>query len=884
MAIHNEEIRTVGAGQTKTINEGAMGMILDNLQKYQYLYPIKSTTRELVSNGVDSIADKNVAKKILKGEAQPSDFFVEKEGALYDDSKWDPSYYDLNWLDDKDLVEIRYICGRNMEKDKVIITDTGVGLGGKRLEGFFSLGFSTKRLSKLPLGKWGIGAKSPLSVGVDFYTVESRYNGQLYRFNVYAHTVDSIIPRWDLASGRENEHILWNAGTDHEYQVFWEPTKLKNGVTVTIGAKKAHQQQYIDAVKSQLLYFDHLQFIVVNDQGYEQHIPYKATIVYEDDFIILSDNNYYSKPHLLLNKVNYGYINWEELELEDRQGNIGIKVAPENVDVTPSREGVIWSDRTKAMIHERFEKVQDIASKLIQEELKDTDFLRWVKTCYSIGTRFSDSKGIVSRLAKIVDISNIKPRFNPDPRIEFLQTDILGGIYIRLITLENKTVLNETKLMIVRKEIKGIGANLQLPIYLMEDGERASNKKDKYLLECHPSGFITMTAPPSAGASESAIEQLKIWENKNASKGVTSADIWKFIEVSALPTNYTDVEIPEEFDGTDEDHVERKKSKKNEHNEPQDHYLTKHSIQRNQQKLMTKAERQKMEGKIDIKVWGEHGAYVKEVEIKSINTWSVEEVFYAETGQESECYVAAHLSQIGISNHTDKVRIILPSKKNLKLFLDFEPITKFFININNSQITMSNALIRWNTARLIADKLDHCQFLNNFERFNPRIYDKFVALKSYVDENYKDVGSHRLFGHGTDSYKDLITHLDNVYSFQQFVKGNMSTPDLVAQMALQLFGNKEITDGCAVEISIMEDMLEVTNYSNILGPLLNYIPILSASYPGEQKQSIPEELEREIINYIDLKGLTYEEESSSTESSISQTESVYLSPEATENN
>ena len=47
---------------------------------------------------MDSISEKKVAKEILSGKAKVEDYFVDLEGDLYKDSKFDPNYYDLKWL------------------------------------------------------------------------------------------------------------------------------------------------------------------------------------------------------------------------------------------------------------------------------------------------------------------------------------------------------------------------------------------------------------------------------------------------------------------------------------------------------------------------------------------------------------------------------------------------------------------------------------------------------------------------------------------------------------------------------------------------------------------------------------------------------------------
>lgn len=140
MSIHIEENKSMAKGFVKKLDESGIAMTFDILQKSQYAYPIKSTVREILSNGIDSINEKKMAKEILGGSAKPEDYFVNLEGEVYADSRWSPEYYDLKWLSDYDKVHITYKCGTNMQKDSVVITDYGVGLGGKRLEKYFSLG------------------------------------------------------------------------------------------------------------------------------------------------------------------------------------------------------------------------------------------------------------------------------------------------------------------------------------------------------------------------------------------------------------------------------------------------------------------------------------------------------------------------------------------------------------------------------------------------------------------------------------------------------------------------------------------------------------------------------------------------------------------------
>ncbi|CAM6001126.1 unnamed protein product [Sphagnum balticum] len=129
---------------------------------------------------------------------------------------------------------------------------------------------------------------------------------------------------------------------------YYTPTELPNGVEIILQAKKGLRKEFIDGVKSQLLYLDGIEFeLHENGQIIPQDV--KARIEYEDDIFVLPDANstYYSKPHLILNGICYGYVEWLQLEEEERAGNIGMKIDPSAVDVNPNRESVRWTEKTR---------------------------------------------------------------------------------------------------------------------------------------------------------------------------------------------------------------------------------------------------------------------------------------------------------------------------------------------------------------------------------------------------------------------------------------------------------------------------------------------------------------------------------------------------------
>jgi len=154
MSILNLEETVSEDGIKKMIDESSKNVALDILQRGIYAYPMKSTIRELASNAYDANKEREAAKKILLGIDQVEDHYdVTKIDGIYHASKWNPSYYDVNFLSDDSNVYISYEEG--VQRDTLRIKDNGIGLGESRLIGFFQLAFSTKRAQKGALGKFG---------------------------------------------------------------------------------------------------------------------------------------------------------------------------------------------------------------------------------------------------------------------------------------------------------------------------------------------------------------------------------------------------------------------------------------------------------------------------------------------------------------------------------------------------------------------------------------------------------------------------------------------------------------------------------------------------------------------------------------------------------
>lgn len=740
-----------------------------------------------------------------------------------------------------------------------------------------------------------------------YYTVENRYNGKLYRFNVYSGKVESLIPKFNLDKNTQNYEYVFANG----YVLYCEDTTSPNGVTITIEAKKHHRQQYIDAVRSQLLYFDNVEMTVVKENGYKELIDYKAEVFYEDSQIILSDNNYWSKPHLLINRVNYGFIDFAELELEQKYGNIGIKVEPELVSINPSRESILWDDKTKKLILDKFQNVVATATKFVQEELKETDFIKWLRICYQISSRYqSGDDTVISRLANIIDISQVKPTFPGDEMIKFKPTEILEGFQCRYVTVKKAKEAGKNITKINREELKyGIGNYIHLPIILIED--KAQPRKDRFLLSTScPNGFVSIKPPfwlaksfielpkdefISKLALELEVTDTKKVETKYAELKTIASRIYEQLQKSSEISNYQTIIVPDDFKGSDKDEEEE--------------IISEEDAQALSISALTHEERRKAEGKTVLHVvrqvinfpygrttdfiykWAEWQKI--EMPIREINSWNEEEIYYGNDADNDMLIFAAFFSRFPTNDITntgrkdsvyrwkvnelpdDKLRtyqvrrddayrcttfferkdvkIFKIAFNNNKLYSDFKHIQKFFVDIQNSTITMSNVLVKWNTARQIKEKLHKLNFLYKFP-FNKQKQEQFHNLMQYVESNYKEirehvaVGSRNLQSITSAAYTDLLAHLDKVQQFQMFV-AQCDDPTQVAQLAKDIWNNPNIKDGYALDMGIWQEFQELLDWAEPI-QLMNEIPALTGLDPVTEIRKNYTQFDERVDSYV----------------------------------
>lgn len=371
MAVLEKEI-IENQGLIKELDPNSIGIILDIIQKDIYTKPIESSVRENFSNAFDSIKEKQIALSILNGESKVEDHFVEDDRIETKDSIFDKTYYDKKYLDtSKNAVKISYVINDTEGRDVIYFKDYGVGLAGKRLAGYFRPGYSSKRLSKEMLGKFGAGSKSALSTNIEFYVVETWHNGYYTKVMIYEHHYKCILSKKEADKTQviKGKKKVDDELVDAEEYIYWRKTDRSNGVTLSFMAKKHNKERFIEAVKSQLMYFgDDITFeIVENGQSYEP--SFKAQILHETDLFIVSRNSYLTQPHILINRVNYNLVDFAELGMNKKFGGIAIKAGADDVDVNAPRESVKWTDRTRLFIQAATEGASIEAGKLLESKL-----------------------------------------------------------------------------------------------------------------------------------------------------------------------------------------------------------------------------------------------------------------------------------------------------------------------------------------------------------------------------------------------------------------------------------------------------------------------------------------------------------------------------------
>ncbi len=390
MILEGKSTEQVG-GYSKKLNHAATSLMLSATQSSLYKFPIPSTVRELTTNGVDSINAKQIALSILSGERKESDFFADVDDLgnvdtqLYEDSKFDASYYDPKHLSADNNVYIHY-TEKDEGREVITFSDYGVGLWGQNLLGYFEIGFSNKRLSMTQAGGYGLGAKTPIATDIEYFIVHTYYNGVTASFKVYEFTVIPFTPPFEEDGTVNTKYSFTREGVEDAvpFEFYGKPTNRKNGIVVEIPALRRDRRSYDSSIKEQLGYFTNVVYTRTPTYGDDRVVDLGLKVMYESENIIIPEVGRYTAPHIVLkvgnNYINYGKLDYEMLNRPALHGGYALKLDVNKVDIPPNRESIQYKAKSTNAINGRLALLETEAlgyfDKLLSDDMNPLDKYR----------------------------------------------------------------------------------------------------------------------------------------------------------------------------------------------------------------------------------------------------------------------------------------------------------------------------------------------------------------------------------------------------------------------------------------------------------------------------------------------------------------------------
>lgn len=879
-------------GLTKTIDKASEKLALNILQVTMYSFPVESTIREAVSNSLDAVKEKNIAKEILSGKSKVEDYYIDRVGEEFEASKFNKDYYNLEYLSDSDLVNIVYKENDGIGFcDTISIQDEGCGISPDRFVKIVGLLYSTKRNNLKTIGGFGAGAKAPLATECDYFTIESCWNGKKVIANCYKYKTDFIISKFNLETGKENELYTTDLIIDGEaIQIYCEETDSKNYTKVTIPSKKINRNKYKEAVRTQLMYFKDVYFKIIDEDGDSEDINFKCKVLYNSTNIVVSDNNYYNRPHICVVKteddnefINYGLLEFGELELEQKYGAIGIKCTPrvvidngdgtetilqEGIQLSPSRERVVFNENTKNYLVSKFNEVVKEASGLIEKELVETDFIQWLSKASKALSRF-DNNSVIGKMSGIIDKEDISPIYNKS-KISFKQNPNLifdkYGIQARLV---RKVEHYREKAKIDRSPISDWSYWNPEHIYIQT--EASSNTKDFYITTVLTNGSFILLKEDEL---DKFLESISLKTNSetdfmNLQKDHEDkmlnhrTEVLNALYASKFLKVYEDVIVPEDWKKQLEESEEKIDSQGN-------------------VVSLTPQEKRKLEQKIVVQtlkktadsngISGSNFNFTKQ-EPKIVDFQADTNVYYGTEEDKELLHIAANIldTRFNIHNMNDwrvsrnssayitsfyltKFKLVKVAEVIAKKYCKtLNKIQSLFYNLNTTNLSMETTehIRDWYTAKLIDEQIDKLKFFYHFDTINKDLADIYQEVYKFTTSNFykRDHANNTLYG---EKYKEVSIMLNNMKELQLFVIDHQDNSELIAAKAQELFSIDSIKNASVLNMDMYNKFNLLISYAEEVYPLLNNVnPLLE----NNDKDKLTADCERLIKEFLALKKL-----------------------------
>lgn len=516
-----------------------------------------------------------------------------------------------------------------------------------------------------------------------------------------------------------------------------------------------------------------------------------------------------------------------------------------------SREAVRWTPATREFIKSRFETAQVEATTLIEKKLLQTDFLDWITACKSM-TSVSGGDVIISRLSKIVELSNLTPKFT-GTNINFANPSaIFDGFRIRNVSNYRKD--GEWKI----KSEDTVAWSFFNVEKLYIRFEKSNKLTDSFLANQH-NDFVSM-AVRSDEEIEDLANTLKLkkkltdasavgWVFKRKKKRDT---ILALLKTSKNYRCYEDVVVTEEYKNSLKKIEEKIEEEKN---------------------PLTAKQRRELEARVVSHTleyrYGDKDYYTYKNSKREPKFSEVKEyegtLYYANKVDESKLHYAAHIldRQMKVERKeelffNEEYQLVSIAKSNEKYFSDHSHINDFFGKMEDdtrdgkligTKIVMDNAVIHWNTARKISHVIKNLSFMEGYANIDEAVYTDYQTLKKYMKRYHTDLtGYQGRFG-VENHHADFTTFLDNLEGLQEMVETG-EDKDI-----LEYVKEKALPTGITGSLVINRDMVNLADnllaYSGPFEALFNFIPMLTE---GEELPLAANMMIKEIIEW---KCITY---------------------------
>jgi hypothetical protein len=276
------------------------------------------------------------------------------------------------------------------------VEDFGIGLDADDVEKIISkYGKSTKRDSDTELGMMGLGFKAPLAYASSFY---------------FTCRKDGVERKYMMYEGEETNTI------DLIYE---KPTMEDNGVKVIIPIKWGDRWDFVNKIREQLAYFEHVYFNV--DDIDNNFVIHRSNLF---QFSELSSDSYL---HVCLDDVYYP-LDFKKLDIDKIEIPVGLRLSlTDGVFPTPNREALRYTPEAKKAILEKIHRFANVMTQRYNQSVTVDSDVYAVLKYYTSNSRYINMFGKqfdYNQLAKFATATIATPKI---PGVDTLELHTLQG-------------------------------------------------------------------------------------------------------------------------------------------------------------------------------------------------------------------------------------------------------------------------------------------------------------------------------------------------------------------------------------------------------------------------------------------------------------------------